>query len=127
QVPGIGPVVAKSIYQFLHSTTGRKTIEDMRNFGVRLTEERKAAQAETEGKLAGKTVVVTGTLEGFSREEVEELIHRSGGKASASVSQKTDYVVAGSEPGSKLEKARKLGITILREQEFLHLIGKDSR
>jgi DNA ligase (NAD+) len=69
-------------------------------------------------------VVVTGTLGHFSREEVEELIHRLGGKVASSVSQKTDFVVVGKEPGSKLDKARQLGTKILGEQEFLRLIGR---
>jgi DNA ligase (NAD+) len=122
RVAGIGQVVAKSVYQFLHSESGRKTIEQLQHFGVKLTEP-KARPAATESKLAGKAVVVTGTLEHFTREQIEELIHRQGGKAGSSVSRKTDFVVAGSDPGTKLERARELGTKVLSEHEFLRLIG----
>ncbi len=121
-VNGIGPVVAHSVHQFFHSDTGRKTIEDLRGYGVRLTE-KKTAPTGT-GKLAGKTVVITGTLERFGRHEVEDLVHRLGGHATGSVSKKTDYVVAGADPGSKLDAAHKLGVRVLSEKEFLRLIGK---
>jgi DNA ligase (NAD+) len=122
RISGIGPVAAKSIHQFLHSEIGRKTIEELRSFGVKMKEE-KAAPDKTGTKLAGKTVVVTGTLERFTRDEVEELIQELGGKVSSSVSHKTSYVLAGKEPGSKLEKARELGIEVLSEKEFLKRIG----
>jgi DNA ligase (NAD+) len=120
-VPGTGRVVARSVYQFLHSNTGRQTVQELRHFGVRMTEPREAKPSY--GKLAGKTLVVTGTLERFSREEAEELIHDRGGRAASSVSRNTDYVVAGSQPGSKLEKANGLGIKVLNEKEFLRLAG----
>jgi DNA ligase (NAD+) len=124
RIGGIGSVVAQSVYQFLSSQTGRKTIEDLRSFGVKITEKRTAVQAEADGKLAGKTVVVTGTLNKFSREEIEELIHQLGGKASSSVSKNTDYLVAGKNPGSKLEKAKALEVPVVSEKEFLKLLGK---
>ena len=91
---------------------------------MRMTEERERVPSKAGSKLAGKTVVVTGTLEHFSREEVEDLIQQLGGKASSSVSLKTDYVVAGKEPGSKLDKAGALGVKVLSEREFMPLIGK---
>jgi DNA ligase (NAD+) len=121
---GLGQVVAHSVHQFFHSEAGRKTVEELRDFGVKMTEAAAARRARTKGKLAGKTVVVTGTLERFTREEVEDLIHRLGGKAASSVSHKTDFVVAGTEPGSKLEQARELGIPVLSERQFLHEIGE---
>ena len=114
--------MAKSVYQFLHSETGRKTIEELRSFGVKMKEEKVGPDSGTE--LAGKTMVVTGTLERFTREEVEDLIRQRGGQVSSSVSHKTRYVVVGKEPGSKLEKARALGIDVLSEEEFLKLIGE---
>jgi DNA ligase (NAD+) len=124
RIPGLGPVVAQSVSQFFHSEAGQQTIGELRDIGVKLTEEPVAKRAKAKGELAGKTVVVTGTLEHFTRDEVEDLIHRLGGKAASSVSRKTDYVVAGAEPGSKLERARRLGIKILCEKTFLRLAGK---
>ena len=76
-----------------------------------------------EGPLSGKTVVVTGTLESFTRQEAEEAIQQAGGKSSSSVSKKTDYVVAGDEAGSKLAKAEKLGVTVLNNDQFKELLG----
>jgi DNA ligase (NAD+) len=119
QVPGIGPVVAAGVHRFLHSPGGRAVIEELRGLGVKLTEEATGGAAP----LAGKTVVVTGTLAHFSRKEIEDLIHRVGGKPTGSVSGKTDYVVAGESPGSKLDRARELGVPVLDEQQFLRLIG----
>jgi DNA ligase (NAD+) len=75
------------------------------------------------GPLTGKTLVVTGTLEGFSRQEAEEAIRKAGGRASSSVSKKTDYLVAGAEAGSKLDKAQKLGVPILDEAGFNRLLA----
>ena len=80
------------------------------------------ADKAVEGPLTGKTLVVTGTLEHFSRQEAEEAIRRAGGRASGSVSKKTDYVVAGAEAGSKLEKAQKLGVAVIDEAEFRQLL-----
>ena len=74
--------------------------------------------------LAGKTLVVTGTLERYGREEIEDLIKSLGGKAAGSVSKKTDYLVAGAEAGSKLDKAKELGVPVLTEDEFDKMIGK---
>jgi DNA ligase (NAD+) len=125
RIPGIGQVVAKSVHQFFHSETGRKTIEELQHLGLKLTEA-KARPSRAGSKLAGKNIVVTGTLEHFTREEIEDLIHRQGGKASSSVSKTTDFVVVGTEPGSKLDKARNLGIKVLSEKEFLHAIGKSA-
>ncbi len=128
RVNGIGPVIAASVYDFLHSDVGRETIEDLRslglNFGEPLSTGTRDDEATTEGPLAGKTLVVTGTLSRLTRDEVHELIRRHGGKPSSSVSKKTSYVVAGEEAGSKLDKARSLGIPVLAEDEFLALIGE---
>jgi DNA ligase (NAD+) len=84
-----------------------------------------AAGEKLSDALAGKTLVVTGTLEKFSREEIEDLIRRHGGRPASSVSGKTAYVVAGAEAGSKLAKAQKLGVPVLTETEFLALIESD--
>ncbi len=75
-------------------------------------------------KMAGKTIVVTGTLASFSRQQAEQAIRQAGGKASSSVSKKTDFVLAGREAGSKLDKARKLGVRVINEKQFLDMIGK---
>jgi DNA ligase (NAD+) len=122
-IKGIGPVLAKSVHDFCHSAAGRKTFGELKELGVKLTQERKAKPAGG-ADLTGKTFVVTGTLEKYSREEVEEVIKSLGGKASGSVSKKTDYVVAGENAGSKLAKAKELGVAVLTEEKFDKLIGK---
>jgi DNA ligase (NAD+) len=125
QINGIGPVLAQSIYDHFQSTVGRKTIEDLRSFGVKLTEDPKPTPAQVGGKdLSGKTFVVTGTLERYSRDEIERLIKDLGGKATGSVSKNTDYLVAGENAGSKLDKAKQLGVKVLTEAEFDKLAGK---
>jgi DNA ligase (NAD+) len=121
RVAGVGQVVSQSVHEFFHSETGRKTIRELGDFGVKMSE--KKAAPTKDGKLAGKTFVVTGTLARFSREEIEDLIHQLGGKAASSVSRNTDFVVAGEEPGSKLDKAKQLGIKVIGEKEFLRLAG----
>src|SRR5262249_35655470 len=125
QIDGVGPVMAESIPNDFQSTTTRKLIEDLRSFGVKLTEDPKPTAAQVGGTdLTGKTFVVTGTLEKYGREDIEELIKKLGGKATGSVSKKTDYLVAGENAGSKLEKARSLGVAVLSEKEFEKLIGR---
>ncbi len=125
QIEGIGPERAESIQQFFQSKSGKKLIDDLRSLGVRLTEEaRPKPKRGAGGDLAGKTFVVTGTLEKYSREEIEDLIKQLGGKATGSVSKKTDYVVAGEKAGSKLDKARELGVKVLSEEEFDRMIEK---
>jgi DNA ligase (NAD+) len=123
QIKGIGPVLARSIHEYCHSVTGRKAFKELGELGVKLTQDVKAKPAG-DSDLTGKTFVVTGTLEKYSREEIEELIKSLGGKATGSVSKKTDYVVAGDKAGSKLDKARSLGVPVLTESEFDKLIGK---
>ncbi len=120
-VPEIGPVIAASVYEWLASDYGRRVIAGLRAAGVRLdVPESERIEA---GPLTGKTLVVTGTLEGFSRQEAEEAIRKAGGRASSSVSKKTDYLVAGAEAGSKLDKAQKLGVPILDEAGFNRLLA----
>jgi DNA ligase (NAD+) len=124
RVEGIGPERAKSIKEYLDSTTGRKTIDDLKDLGVKLTEAPRAKPAAG-SDLTGKTFVVTGTLVRYSREAIEELIKNLGGKAAGSVSKKTSYVVAGEKAGSKLDKAKELGVPVLTEDDFDALIGKN--
>ncbi|MBO0700662.1 MAG: NAD-dependent DNA ligase LigA, partial [Zavarzinella sp.] len=128
QVEGVGPERAKAIRGYFQLPAVRDMIEDFRELGLKLTEEPRdvAAAAESVGgvSLAGKTLVVTGTLERYGRKEIEDLIKSLGGKAAGSVSKKTDFVVAGADAGSKLAKARELGVKVLSEEEFDKLIGK---
>ena len=120
----IGPKRAESIYKFFHSEAGKKLVEELRSLGLKLTQDRKAAPAGGQA-LAGKTVVVTGTLTNYDRQQIEATIKQHGGKATGSVSKKTDYVLAGAEPGaSKIDKARELGVQVINEEEFEKLIGK---
>ena len=121
EVDEVGDVIAKSIHTFFSSEVGRRTIEELRELGLHMGEP-VAAKPAIEQKLAGKTIVVTGTLKKFSRDSIKELIHQLGGKASGSVSKKTSFVVAGEEAGSKLEKAQELGVKVLSEEEFLALL-----
>jgi DNA ligase (NAD+) len=125
RVSGIGPVIAESVCQFFQSTTGRKMVADLRAQGVTLadTASRRVA-GPNGGVLEGKTLVVTGTLSKYRRDEIEGLIKELGGKAAGSVSKKTDYVVAGESAGSKLEKAKQLGVPVLSEVEFERLINR---
>ena len=116
----IGPIIAASVYQFLHSPAGRTTIQELRELGVSM-ESPRAAGDSAALPLAGKTIVVTGTLTRYSRDEIKELITRLGGRPAASVSSKTDFVVAGDKAGSKLAKAQQLGIRVLTEAEFERL------
>jgi DNA ligase (NAD+) len=118
--PEIGPVIARSVYDFLHGDFGRRVIDELAGLGVQMTgtEPRRAGP----GKLAGKTIVVTGTLQRYTRDQVQELIAAQGGHPAGSVSKKTDFIVAGEEAGSKLAKARQLGVPVLSEAEFEKLL-----
>ncbi len=120
-IPDIGSVIAASVHEWLSSDDGRETIAGLRAAGVRL--EVPESERAGEGPLTGKTLVVTGTLVRFSRQEAEEAIRRAGGRASGSVSKKTDYVVAGAEAGSKLATAQKLGVTVIDEATLEQLLN----
>jgi DNA ligase (NAD+) len=122
QVEGFGPERARSVYEYVQSPAGRQLIDEFRDLGLKLTETKRKRPAGS-ADLTGKTVVVTGTLVHFQREEIEALIRRLGGKPSGSVSKKTDFVVAGEKAGSKLEKAKQLGVPVLTEAEFEKMIG----
>ena len=123
-VPEIGPVIAASVHEWLASEFGRDTIAGLAAAGVRL--DVPEAERVGEGPLTGKTLVVTGTLERFSRQEAEEAIRRAGGRAASSVSKKTDYLVAGAEAGSKLDKAIKLGVPVLDESAFEKILAGET-
>ncbi|MDB5319193.1 MAG: ligase, NAD-dependent [Phycisphaerales bacterium] len=123
-VKEIGPVIAESVHDFFHNPAGMKAIEELKRVGVNPTLEKAAAKSNADLPLAGQTIVVTGTLHKLQREEIERLIVRLGGKASGSVSKKTAFVVAGEKAGSKLDKAKELGVPVLTEQEFVDKIGE---
>lgn len=120
RVPDVGPVVAQAIADFLSETHNRQVIAALRAAGVNWPETAEAQPVQ--GRLAGKTFVLTGTLPSLTRDEATRLIEAAGGKVSGSVSKKTDYVVAGSDPGSKLDKAQALGVTILDEAGLMRLL-----
>ncbi|MEN3111811.1 NAD-dependent DNA ligase LigA [Uliginosibacterium paludis] len=121
EVPDVGPIVAASIAGFLAEPHNREVIARLRDAGVQWPEQEPAGRAE--GVLAGKTLVLTGTLPSMSREQATALIEQHGGKVSGSVSRKTDYVVAGAEAGSKLAKAEQLGVAVLDEAALRKLLG----
>ncbi len=119
EVGEVGPKVAEAITFYFSVPANRERIEKMRRLGV----QPQFVQAATGSALAGKTVVVTGTLTRFSRDEIHRIIEREGGKPGSAVSAKTSYVVAGEAAGSKLDKAKSLGVPVLTEEEFLKLVG----
>src|SRR5581483_7191367 len=118
QVNEIGPKLAESITFYFSVPANRERIEKMKRLGVAPSH----TVTATGNRLAGKTIVVTGTLQRFSRDEIHRIIEREGGKASGSVSSKTSYVVAGESAGSKLDKAKSLGVPVLTEDEFLSMV-----
>ena len=120
EIDQIGPTMAKSIYEYVRDPENRSVIDQLLAAGVKL-EQPKNRRSD---KLAGKTIVVTGTLENFSRQHIKQVIRQAGGKSSSSVSKKTDFVLAGENPGSKLDKARKLGIEVIDEKQFLKMIDE---
>jgi DNA ligase (NAD+) len=125
QVEGVGPERAKAIRGYFQLESTKNMIADFKDLGLKLTEEKREAAAAPGGaSLTGKTLVVTGTLTKYGRQEIEDLIRSLGGKSSGSVSKKTDYLVAGENAGSKLDKAKELGVPVLTEAEFEALIGK---
>jgi len=120
----VGPVIAASVRAFFDSDVGKDTIKRLKDAGVTMTAERHVTQAG-ELPLAGKTVVVTGTLRSLSRAEAQEAIRSAGGRAASSVSGRTDFVVAGAAPGAaKLEKALRLGVELIDEEEFTRRLGR---
>ncbi len=120
QVPEVGPKVAASIVEFFSEAANRQLIKKLHKAGVHPTAEKRKVKSD---KFAGKSFVFTGGLANRSREEAGEIVQQHGGKISGSVSKKTDYVVVGTDPGSKYDKAKELGVTILTEAEFEKLLG----
>ena len=122
-VEEIGEIIAESVHEFLHGDFGSQIIARLKAVGVKMTSDRPPKAERKSGPLDGKTLVVTGTLQNYKRDEIKKLIEEHGGRASSSVSKKTDFLVAGEKAGSKLEKAEKLGVKVLGEDEFAALIG----
>ena len=122
-VTEVGPVVARSVLDFFASATGRKILHRLKQLEIQPKSERVSAKKAAEFPLAGKTFVLTGALPSMTREEATDEIEALGGRVSSSVSKKTDYVLAGAEPGSKFDKAKQLGIRILDEAEFRQMLA----
>jgi DNA ligase (NAD+) len=120
EVPDVGPVVAESIHTFFQQPHNREVVEQLRACGVAWPEG--APEARAPKPLAGKTIVLTGTLPTLSRDEAKDLLEAAGAKVAGSVSRKTDYVIAGAEAGSKLDKAQELGVTVLDEEGLRALL-----
>jgi DNA ligase (NAD+) len=118
-VQEVGPRIAASIREFFDEKKNRDLVERLRKAGLRFTAEKKVRGTQ----LAGKTFVITGTLPNYSRDQAKQLIEDAGGKVSGSVSKKTDYLLAGEEAGSKLDKAKELGVTIIDEPQLKKMVG----
>ena len=119
QVAEVGPRIAKSIVEFFQEPRNRELVEQLRKAGLTFIGKRK----ERGTKLAGKTFVLTGTLSHFTRDEAKKMIEDAGGRVSGSVSKKTDFVVAGEDAGSKLDRARELGVKVIGERDMQGLVG----
>jgi DNA ligase (NAD+) len=120
RVPEVGQVIAASVYKYLHSGAGEQLIADMKSVGVVLDQPEEVSTGSR--RFEGMTIVVTGKLQKYTRDEIEMLIDREGGKPAGSVSKKTSFVVAGEDAGSKLEKAQQLGVKVINEEEFAAML-----
>jgi DNA ligase (NAD+) len=120
-VEEVGPKIAVGIVEFFAEPRNHELLRDLRTTELQFSQAKKTVPEET-GKLHGRTFVLTGTLPNLTREEASERIETAGGKVTGSVSKKTDYVVAGESAGSKLDKARELGIKVLGEPELIELL-----
>ena len=118
----VGPVVAQSVLDFFASSAGKKTLRRIKELGIHPKTEKVSAKKAAELPLAGKTFVLTGALPSMTREEATEKIEALGGHVTGSVSKKTDYVLAGADPGSKFDKAKELGVRIIGEPEFRKML-----
>ena len=118
EIDGIGEIIAKSVYEYFHNANNLKLLEELQALGINPS----SKPNQKSDKLSGKIFVLTGTLENMTRDEASDIIKLNGGKTSSSVSKKTDFVLAGANPGSKLDKAQNLGVIILTENDFLEMI-----
>ncbi len=127
EVDEVGDVIAKSVHSFLSSEYGRRIVTELKELGLNMGSEadaEAAAARQSQGLLSGKTLVVTGTLSRFKRDEMHGLIQKHGGRPAGSVSKNTDFLIAGADAGSKLAKAESLGVKVLSEDEFLAMVGE---
>jgi DNA ligase (NAD+) len=118
EIDQIGPIMAQSVYEYFHDPKNVSVINQFLSTGAKLQK----PAAKRSDKMAGKTIVITGTLENFTRQQAEQAVKQAGGKNSSSVSKKTDFVLAGENAGSKLDKALKFGIKIIKEDEFIRML-----
>jgi len=119
----IGPKMAESVYEYFHNAKNLSVVKGLLSAGVNP----KRPEKKRSDKLASKRIVVTGSLEHFTRQQIKEAIAQAGGKVSSSVSRKTDFVLAGENPGGKIDKARKLGVKVINEEEFSDMLGDKGR
>jgi DNA ligase (NAD+) len=119
----VGPVMAQSVHDFFHNPRNQAVIEKLRKAGIKM-KEKATPKAAAAGPFAGKTVVVTGTLAKLSRDEAKEALREAGATVTDSVSKKTDFLIVGEDAGSKLDKARSLGVKTLTEQEFVKMLAQ---
>ena len=124
EVEGVGPIMAKTVAETLAEERTRELVDRLRGYGLHMEEE--GAPPPAEGPLVGRTLVLTGTLPNLTRPEATARIEAAGGKVTGSVSKKTDYLVAGEDPGSKLTKAQELGTEVLDEEGLLALLPADA-
>jgi DNA ligase (NAD+) len=122
-LPGVGPVIAEAVTAFFHEPRNQALLEALKAAGVNQLEPRAAS---ADGALAGKTYVITGSLPSLSRPQATSLIEEAGGRVAGSVSKKTDALVAGEDAGSKLDKAKELGVEIIDEAELLRRVGQSA-
>lgn len=122
EVHEVGPVTAQSIHQFFHEHGGKQVVHELRRFGLEMTSPRRRVASDS--VFAGKTVVLTGTLERFDRDDLTQKLQDLGAKVTGSVSKKTDLVIVGHNPGSKLDKARELGVEVWDEAKLLKVLGQ---
>ena len=118
QLPDVGEITARSIYSFYQDEKNRQMLKELEDMGVNMKSSGGGASSQA---LAGLTIVATGTLEHFGRREIAEFIEKNGGKCTGSVSKKTSYLVAGENAGSKLDKAKSLGIPVISEEELIRM------
>jgi DNA ligase (NAD+) len=121
-VTEVGPVVAKNVLDFFSAAPGRKILRRMKELGIRPKSEKNSAKKAAQLPLAGKTFVLTGTLPSMTREEASAKIEALGGHVSSSISKNTDFVLAGEAAGSKLDKAKQLGVRVIDEAEFRKML-----